>query len=48
MLSAWGGFKRKLYTALLGLVLEGAFFVMLGLVPPSAFTMAVGAVLWPA
>jgi len=45
LLSTWGGFKRKLYTALLGLVLEGAFFVVLGLVPPSAFTMAVGAVL---
>jgi DHA3 family macrolide efflux protein-like MFS transporter len=42
-LSAWGGFKRRILTSLLGLVGLGAGAVLVGLVPGSAFPLAAGA-----
>ncbi len=39
-LSAWGGFRRKIYTTLLGVVVLGASFVALGVAPGDAFGMA--------
>ena len=45
ILSVWGGFRRKIFTALLGLVVAGIFFVTLGLVPTSAFGLALASVL---
>lgn len=42
VLGAWGGFKRRIYTSLLGLVLLGLSFGALGLVPGNAFWLAVG------
>jgi len=44
LLGVWGGFKRKIYTSLVGLVVAGIFFATLGLVPPSAFGLAVASV----
>ncbi|MCJ7738908.1 MAG: MFS transporter, partial [Anaerolineae bacterium] len=44
ILSIWGGFKRKIFTALLGLVVEGIFFAVLGLTPASAFGLALASV----
>ncbi len=41
-LGAWGGFKRRIYTSLLGLLLLGLSFGALGLVPGNAFWLAVG------
>jgi len=40
VLSAWGGFRRKIYTTLLGAVVFGASFVALGVTPGNAFGMA--------
>lgn len=40
IVSVWGGFKRKILTILLGLVVGGIAFTVLGLVPPSAFGLA--------
>lgn len=40
ILSAWGGFKRRSVTALLGLVGVGVFTLVFGLVPANAFGLA--------
>jgi MFS transporter, DHA3 family, macrolide efflux protein len=40
-LSAWGGFKRKIHTILIGLVLLGVGLAILGLTPPGWFWLAV-------
>ncbi len=40
-LGAWGGFKRRIYTSLFGLLLLGLSFGALGLVPGNAFWLAV-------
>jgi DHA3 family macrolide efflux protein-like MFS transporter len=40
-LSAWGGFKRRIYTSLVGLFLLGVGFVLVGVAPPTAFWLAV-------
>ena len=42
-LSAWGGFKRRAVTGVLGLVLSGLGFAVTGLAPADAFWLAVGA-----
>ncbi|MCU0521395.1 MAG: MFS transporter [Anaerolineae bacterium] len=42
-LSVWGGFRRRSVTGLLALALSGVGFVLIGIAPPSAFPMAVGA-----
>ncbi len=41
-LSAWGGFKRRVLTSLVGLFVLGASVAALGLVPAQGFWMAVG------
>lgn len=42
LLSAWGGFRRRILTTLLGLVILGIAMTMIGLTPNSAFILAVG------
>jgi DHA3 family macrolide efflux protein-like MFS transporter len=41
-LGAWGGFRRRVLTSLLGLAGLGAGFAMLGLIPANAFWLALG------
>lgn len=43
LLSIWGGFKRRIYTSLLGLSALGAGLVAIGLLPASAFWGGVAA-----
>lgn len=40
LLSVWGGFKRKVLTSLLGLIVAGGAFLLVGLVPPTGFVLA--------
>jgi DHA3 family macrolide efflux protein-like MFS transporter len=40
-LSVWGGFARRIHTALAGLVLLGLGFVVVGVVPASALWLAI-------
>lgn len=42
LLGVWGGFKRRIYTSLLGLVVMGLSFGVIGLVPGNGFWLAVG------
>jgi DHA3 family macrolide efflux protein-like MFS transporter len=42
-LGVWGGFRRRVYTSLLGLFLLGLGSLAVGLTPTSAFGIAVGA-----
>jgi DHA3 family macrolide efflux protein-like MFS transporter len=46
LLSAWGGFKRRVVTSLVGLVGMGLGCLVMGVLPPSAFLAAVGAMLF--
>ena len=46
ILSAWGGFKRRVVTSLVGLVGMGIGCVALGLLPGTAFTLAVVAMFY--
>ena len=41
LLTAWGGFKRRMATALFGVVLLGTASVLLGLAPPTLFVLAI-------
>jgi DHA3 family macrolide efflux protein-like MFS transporter len=41
ILSAWGGFKSKVVTALLALIGQGLGFVLVGLTPVEAFWMSI-------
>jgi DHA3 family macrolide efflux protein-like MFS transporter len=41
ILSAWGGFKRRIMTCLVGLLAMGLGCMVMGLLPPSAFVYAV-------
>jgi DHA3 family macrolide efflux protein-like MFS transporter len=41
ILSAWGGFKRRVMTSLLGLLAMGAGCMVMGILPPTAFPLAV-------
>ena len=43
ILSAWGGFKRRILTSLMGIVGVGIAMLVIGMIPPSAFWIAVGA-----
>lgn len=45
LLGAWGGFKRRIYTSQLGLLGLGFAFGLMGLLPPSAFTLALACTL---
>ena len=44
ILSAWGGFRRRIVTSLVGLIGMGAGITVMGLVPPQAFGLAVAAI----
>ncbi|MGC9356834.1 MAG: MFS transporter [Anaerolineae bacterium] len=44
ILSAWGGFHRKIHTTLLGMCVVGLGLLGMGVVPASAFLAAVGAI----
>jgi DHA3 family macrolide efflux protein-like MFS transporter len=41
-LSVWGGFRRKMWTSLMGLFLQGIGTLLIGLSSPSAFGLALG------
>jgi DHA3 family macrolide efflux protein-like MFS transporter len=43
LMGVWGGFKRRMVTALLGLILMGTGLAAVGLAPSTAFTLALGA-----
>lgn len=43
ILSAWGGFKRRILTTLMGLLAMGAGCLVIGLLPSNAFILAVAA-----
>ncbi len=43
LLGIWGGFKKRMVTALLALLLQGVGFAAIGLVPASGFAIAVAA-----
>jgi DHA3 family macrolide efflux protein-like MFS transporter len=40
-LGAWGGFKRRVYTSMMGLALLGLGLTLIGVAPPTAFWLAV-------
>jgi DHA3 family macrolide efflux protein-like MFS transporter len=40
ILSAWGGFRRKIHTSMLGMVILGLSFLVLGFTPGGLFWMA--------
>jgi DHA3 family macrolide efflux protein-like MFS transporter len=42
LLGAWGGFRRRILTTMLGLLVMGAGMALIGLLPASAFWLAVG------
>ncbi len=46
LLFVWGGFKRRIYTALMGMGGMGLGVILLGLIPPTAFYVAMGAMAW--
>ena len=41
LLGTWGGFQRRIYTTILGLLGFGAGFLMVGVAPPAWFVLAV-------
>jgi DHA3 family macrolide efflux protein-like MFS transporter len=43
LMGVWGGFKRRMVTALVGLVVMGIGLAAVGLVPSTAFTLALAA-----
>ncbi len=43
LLSAWGGFRRRIYTSLLGLIGMGLGVMLIGLTPAAAFGLAIAA-----
>ena len=43
LLGAWGGFKRRIVTVLLGISLMGGCMAVVGALPDTAFWVAVGA-----
>ncbi len=40
-LSAWGGFRKRIYTSMMGLSLMGVGFIAVGMAPATAFWLAV-------
>ena len=44
LLSIWGGFKRRIHTALAGEILQGAATIVFGLLSPDAFEIAL--IMW--
>ena len=45
LLGVWGGFKRNMYTSLLGIFMIGITMLALGVTPPGGFVIAVGLLL---
>jgi len=43
LMGVWGGFKRRMVTALLGLIMMGVGLAAVGFVPPTAFKLALAA-----
>jgi len=43
-LSMWGGFRRKIYTTMMGMIVLGVGFVALGLTPGGLFWMALASI----
>jgi len=43
LMGVWGGFKRRMMTALLGLIMMGVGLAAVGFVPPTAFKLALAA-----
>jgi len=43
-LSVWGGFRRKIYTTMMGMIVLGVGFVALGLTPGGLFWMALASI----
>ena len=41
LLSAWGGFRRRVYTSLMGLIIQGLGIMLVGLSPANALWLAV-------
>lgn len=46
VLGAWGGFKRRILTSLVGLFAMGLGCLVMGVLPPSAFAIAVATMLY--
>ncbi|WP_299025399.1 MFS transporter [uncultured Thermanaerothrix sp.] len=46
ILSVWGGFRRKLWTSMSGLFILGVGAIGMGLLPPSAYPIALGLMFW--
>jgi DHA3 family macrolide efflux protein-like MFS transporter len=46
ILSAWGGFKRRVLTSLMGLLAMGTGCLVMGLLPSTAYVLAVGTMLF--
>lgn len=46
LLGVWGGFKRRIVTAMFGIIGIGIGTLALGFIPPSGFTMAIAAMLF--
>lgn len=46
ILSAWGGFKRRILTSLWGLLAMGLGCLVMGILPPNGFVIAVGTMLY--
>jgi len=46
ILGAWGGFKRRVLTSLLGLIAMGVGCLVMGILPPSAFVFGVATILF--
>jgi DHA3 family macrolide efflux protein-like MFS transporter len=42
ILSLWGGFKKRIFTSLLGIFLLGVGLVLFGLIPSSGYNLALG------
>ena len=40
-LSAWGGFRKRIYTSMMGLSMMGVGFIIIGVAPATAFWLAV-------
>ena len=45
LLSVWGGFRRRIYTSMMGLVVAGVAIMVLGVVPSGLFWLALVALL---
>ncbi|MCK4399824.1 hypothetical protein KAV46_02470, partial [Candidatus Bathyarchaeota archaeon] len=44
LLGAWGGFKKRIVTAMTSIIIGGVFIVVFSFMPPEMFLLAVGCV----